>query len=310
MNVATIFILSVIFMPLSVDAGEVAQPYKPPGKFIMIESRHGYLHRMYIDCRGTREPTVLIDVGIGDSSANWLTVMENVSSKTRVCIYDRAGYGFSDSGPGPRTTKQIVEELNNLVVAAKIPEPYVLVGHSFGGFTAQYFAAKHQDKTVGLVLVDSSNPYQVERLSMLDGRTTRKPQRRIISRREPPAEDLSAVQKQWYWLNSSRKATFAIMDELKYFKESARQVQTMGIISPDLPLAVLTRDQSLLPEINGKSLEHEWLDMQKQLTRLSANSWQTIVENSGHNIYRDAPRRVSEHIIKVVMLADAGSKTN
>lgn len=297
-------------MPLSVNAREDPQPYKPPGKFILIESRHGYLHRMYIDCRGTREPTVLIDVGIGDSSANWLMVMENVSSKTRVCIYDRAGYGFSDSGPGPRTTKQIVEELNNLVVAAKIPGPYVLVGHSFGGFTAQYFAAKHQDKTAGLVLVDSSNPYQVERLSRLDGKPPGKQNRKIISRRDPPTEDLSAVQKQWYMLNSSRKATFAIMDELKHFKESAQQVQKMGIISPDLPLAVLTRDQSLLPEINGKSLEHEWLDMQKQLTRLSTNSWQTIVENSGHNIYRDAPRRVSEHIIKVVMLAGAGSNTN
>ena len=89
------------------------------------------------------------------------------------------------------------------------------------------------------------------------------------------------------------------MGELKYFKESAYQVKHAGPIQ-DIPIAILSRGISQLPELNGVSLEDEWQDMQKDLLKLSKNSWQSIVINSGHNIHKEAPEKIIENVLKVV----------
>ena len=89
-------------------------PFRPPGKFINLG-----LHVMYIDCLGNKPPTVMIDVGLGDSSANWYKLATSLSKDVRTCVYDRAGYGFSDPGPSTRTTAQIVHELNMLIEFAE-----------------------------------------------------------------------------------------------------------------------------------------------------------------------------------------------
>lgn len=271
-------------------------PLKPPGTFVNLG-----LHRMYIDCRGSREPTVLIDVGLGDASVNWMPVMLDVEPETRVCLYDRAGYGFSDTGPGYRTTAQIVHELHAVLELGNIPGPYVLVGHSFGGYTAQYFAIRYPKETVGVVLVDSSHPDQITRLAPLN-KATKEQRKLFVSKTTPPPENMTPLQKEWYYLNISRKATFAQMDELKYFSESAREVKNAGSF-PDIPLAVLTRGKTLLPVIDGVSMEKVWIDMQNDLAKLSPQSWHVFVKNSGHNIYHDAPETVAENIIKVAQLA-------
>ena len=282
----------LILLYANIASANENKPFKPPGKFI-----HLGMHVMYIDCLGDKSPTVLIDVGIADSSANWYKIAKTISKSVRVCVYDRAGYGWSDPGPGKRTTSQIVHELNMLLESAKVPEPYVLVGHSFGGFTARYFAATRPNKVVGVVLVDSSHPEQIYRLSELDNVKNKPPLK--ITRREPAPENMSPFEKRWYSLNSSRKAVYAQMDELKYFKESAYEVKHAGSMF-DIPLAVLTRGKRQLPDINGVSLESAWREMQKDLVKLSTNSWHAVIEGSGHNIYKDAPNEVISHILKVV----------
>ena len=146
-------------------------------------------------------------------------------------------------------------------------------------------------------MVESSHPDQIYRLSSLDKVEHKQPLK--ISRKEPAPSYMSEFQKHWYFLNSSRKATFAQMEELRSFKESAYQVKYAGPM-PDIPLAILTRGKSQLPEINGVSLEHEWQEMQHELTTLSRNSWQEVIEGSGHNIYADAPEAVIENILRVV----------
>ena len=267
------------------------KPFKPPGRFINI----GF-QTMYVDCLGENKPTIIVDVGIAASSASWYKIAKELSKNTRICLYDRAGYGWSDSGRGERTTATIVHELKLLVKRAEIPGPYIIVGHSFGGFTARYFAAKFPEDVAGLVLVDSSHPEQIYRLSALDNQG-KKP---LITGRDANAPaDFSEFERKWYFLNSSRKATFAQMAELKYFKQSAYQVKHSGLLK-DIPIAVLSRGIAQLPELNGVSLENEWLDMQKDLLNLSKNSWHSIILNSGHNIYEEAPAKIIENILEVI----------
>ena len=267
------------------------KPFKPPGRFINI----GF-QTMYVDCLGENKPTIIVDVGIAASSASWYKIAKELSKNTRICLYDRAGYGWSDSGRGERTTATIVHELKLLVKRAEIPGPYIMVGHSFGGFTARYFAAKFPEDVAGLVLVDSSHPEQIYRLSALDNQG-KKP---LITGRDANAPaDFSEFERKWYFLNSSRKATFAQMAELKYFKQSAYQVKHSGPLK-DIPIAVLSRGISQLPELNGVSLENEWQDMQKDLLNLSKNSWHSIIVNSGHNIHEEAPAKIIENILEVI----------
>ena len=92
---------------------------------------------------------------ITDYSATWIYVQPEVAKTTRVCSYDRAGYGWSDPSPYPRTANWRVEELHTLLVNASIQGPYVLVGHSLGGMLARVYAHNYQDEVIGMVLVDS-----------------------------------------------------------------------------------------------------------------------------------------------------------
>ena len=286
-----LYILFITFFTFATVNASDDEPFRPPGRFVNI----GF-QTMYIDCVGNKSPTILIDVGIAGSSASWYKIAQTLSNNVRTCLYDRAGYGWSDPGRGERTTATIVHELNLLINKAEIPGPFVLVGHSFGGFTARYLAARFPKNVVGLVLVDSSHPDQIYRLSALD---KVKQKSLVTGRKNLPPEDFSEFERKWYFLNSSRKATLAQMGELKYFKESAYQVKHSGPIK-DIPVAVLSRGIGQLPELNGVSLENEWQDMQKDLLKLSRNSWHLIVTDSGHEIHREAPNHVIENILKVV----------
>ena len=286
-----LYILFITFFTFATVNASDDEPFRPPGRFVNI----GF-QTMYIDCVGNKSPTILIDVGIAGSSASWYKIAQTLSNNVRTCLYDRAGYGWSDPGRGERTTATIVHELNLLINKAEIPGPFVLVGHSFGGFTARYLAARFPKNVVGLVLVDSSHPDQIYRLSALD---KVKQKSLVTGRKNLPPEDFSEFERKWYFLNSSRKATLAQMGELKYFKESAYQVKHSGPIK-DIPVAVLSRGIGQLPELSGVSLENEWQDMQKDLLKLSRNSWHLIVPDSGHEIHKEAPNHVIENILKVV----------
>ena len=90
---------------------------------------------------GTGSPTVVIDSGLGDWSASWSSAVQPEAARTsRVCTYDRAGMGYSEPGPLPRTAARFSDELHTLLQRADIPGPYVLAGHSSGGLTVRVFA--------------------------------------------------------------------------------------------------------------------------------------------------------------------------
>src|SRR5215211_2228205 len=142
-------VLGAIYQAIATMRAERAYP--PPGEIVDVG---GY--SLHINCVGQGSPTVLLDAGLGEFSAQWVRVQREVSGTTRVCAYDRAGMGWSEMGPEPRDARQITGELHTLLTKAGIEGPYVLVGHSFGGMYMQTYAARYPDEVAGVALVDSS----------------------------------------------------------------------------------------------------------------------------------------------------------
>ncbi len=162
-----VFIVLVLLLVLAgaiyqaVGSARDARTYPPSGQMVEI----GAGRRLHIYSTGKGSPTVVMDAGLPGSSLSWRLVQPEVAKFTRVCSYDRAGLGWSDPGSPRRPTQRIVEELRALLASAGIEGPYVLVGHSFGAFTARLFAVKYPDDVVGMVLVDPIYPSEWLQLS-------------------------------------------------------------------------------------------------------------------------------------------------
>ena len=124
----------------------------PPGTLVDIGG-----FRLHLHCTGKGSPTIVLDAALGASSLSWSLVLPELARLSRVCSYDRGGFGWSDPGPMPRTADRIAEELHTLLERARVPPPYVLVGHSFGGLVALIFARRFRSVTSGLVLVDPAH---------------------------------------------------------------------------------------------------------------------------------------------------------
>lgn len=125
----------------------------PPGRLIDLGGR-----RLHLFALGQGRPTVVFEAALGASSVSWTFVHPEVAGFARACVYDRAGFRWSDRGPLPRTAGRIADDLRRLLQRAGEPPPYVLVGHSYGGFVTRIFAARFRSETAALVLVDAPAP--------------------------------------------------------------------------------------------------------------------------------------------------------
>jgi pimeloyl-ACP methyl ester carboxylesterase len=132
------------------------QRHPAPGRLIDVGG-----HRLHLNCTGAASggPTVVFEAGLGESSTTWATVQQGLTdtsgtARVRACSYDRAGYAWSEPGPGRRDAGRLAEELHTLLDAAGERGPFVLVGHSFGGQVVRLFADRWPTETAGLVLVD------------------------------------------------------------------------------------------------------------------------------------------------------------
>jgi pimeloyl-ACP methyl ester carboxylesterase len=130
-----------------------ASAYPAPGQLIDIGG-----HRLHLHCTGSGSPTVILEPGGGASSSDFAWIAPVVARDTTVCVYDRAGRGWSDATDGPQDGTHIAADLHTLLDRADVPGPYVLAGHSFGGLYVQTFAAQFPDEVAGLVLLDSTAP--------------------------------------------------------------------------------------------------------------------------------------------------------
>lgn len=288
--------------------------HRMPGRLVDVG---GY--NMHIHCTGEGTPAVVLDSGLGDSYISWSKVQPQIAKFTRVCSYDRAGLGYSDSSPRARTSNVMAEEMHTLLHNAGISPPYVLVGHSMGGFDVRLFASHYRNEVAGMVLVDSSHPEQEKRfpqeLNDLDKSYVREQEfltfsmpfgiPRLLgfcgSDAEVRAADCS--------YHSFREG----LTVLKTFPESAAEAATAGSLG-DMPLEVLSHDPEgpdpYTPGYLVKTVNDAWQQMQQELAKLSTQGTQVIAKNSGHYIQQQRPDLVIEAIRKVVdhvRQADAGS---
>ncbi len=285
--IAGVWLLAVCAMPV------VAHPLgAPPGKLIDV---HGT--RLHLYCEGRGAPTVILDAGLGGASLEWLPVMQQVARFTEVCVYDRAGYGWSDMGAYPRTSSQEVEELYELLANTGRRGPYILAGHSFGGYNAQLFARRYPLLAAGLVLVDASHPSQVERFQAPPYRVNTAPSSRfgLVQFGEMPALHANLSRRArllMLYQFKNWKPRRTISYELLGFRDSARELRNAQSLPP-LPLVVLTRGKRAWPPTpHGDLLEQLWIDLQSELAAQSPESAHLIARDSGHMIHLEQPALV------------------
>src|SRR5215467_15880005 len=113
--------------------------FPPPGRLVQIEGRQVHIH-----CTGVGSPTVLSEEGLGGASLNWTWVQRRVAKVSRVCSYDRPGYGWSDPSDAPMDAANTSRQLYALLRGANEKGPYIAVGHSGGGAYMRLFAAEHR----------------------------------------------------------------------------------------------------------------------------------------------------------------------
>jgi pimeloyl-ACP methyl ester carboxylesterase len=130
-----------------------ADAYPMPGQLIDVGG-----HRLHLSCTGAGTPTVVLEPAAGEMSSNLGWIAPAVARDTRVCVYDRAGRGWSEPASSAQDGAQIATDLHTLLQRGQVPGPYVLAGHSFGGLYVLTFAARYPDEVAGMVLVDSTAP--------------------------------------------------------------------------------------------------------------------------------------------------------
>ena len=301
-----LFVIAFNIMPRQLWAAGVAT-YTAPGKMIPVGG-----HRLHLLCAGDGEPTVVLESGLGGNSLDWVRVQPKIAESNRVCTYDRAGYGWSELGPLPRTSERIADELYTLLNHAQIPGPYILVGHSFGGYSVRLFATQYPDETAGLILVDAAHEDQFSFFQQIGiARHTAGTNFMMSGPKIPenlPTETRAIAQS----LVKTTDAFLALRGEMISFQRSAQQVRDSGPL-PDVPMMVITRGKRVWPENEqGDQLETIWRNLQEDLaTRTSYNRSSVgishlFANNSGHYVHLDEP----ELIVNVVQdVVEAGRKT-
>lgn len=293
-------LLMLLFLTVFISAVNAADK-RYPGELYDIGT-----HRLHMHCVGEGSPTIIIDSGAGGFSLEWINIQNNLAENSRICTYDRAGYGFSDPGPIPRTSAQITFELRKLLDEANVAGPYVLVGHSFGGYNIRYFASLYPDEVVGMVLVDSSHPQQFNteefkqvKLGM-DKKGSKSLSKRVKMIRPVIASNYpEQTRVQAYMLMRSMKAKMTVIDELDNMASSAQQILRHEEFKAfEFPVVIITRGKRVWPHTEmGDRREQKWAWFQKDLENISTQSYHFIANNSGHIVHLDEPELVSTNIM-------------
>lgn len=301
----------------------------PPGTLVDIGT-----HRLHLHCAGEGAPAVVFDAALGASSLSWGLVLPRVAAVTQACAYDRAGFGWSEGGPAPRTAGRIADELFELLRRARIPLPCVLVGHSFGGLVMRLLAARHPDAAAALVLLEPAHPeewaspsedqqrliargvrlcghgataarFGLARLvAALVGSGALGAARALvaaISRGGLRREDEQILAPIWKLPPASRAALRHAWTEPRFFEALGSQIASVAASAAQLA-AEAPAHYGALPVVvvtaAGASEQRRHADA--ALARRSTRGRHVLVAGSGHWLPLDAPAAVAEAIVATV----------
>jgi pimeloyl-ACP methyl ester carboxylesterase len=238
---------------------------------------------------------VILDNGLGGWSAGWGFVQPEVARFTRVCSYDRAGMGYSDPGPSPRTARRIASELAELLTRSGIAGPVVLVGASIAGFDVRVFASDHPERAAGLVLVDASHEDQTHEVPgiarFVPLLSTLGVLRLLGVSFGQNVESLAPSVRQFALATRYRAAGYqAAADEIIHIHESVSEVRSSRR-KLTIPVLVVT---------GARGADENWRELQQDQASLSERGCLIIAEQSGHVVSVDQPEIVVDAIRTVV----------
>jgi pimeloyl-ACP methyl ester carboxylesterase len=253
-------------------------------------------HALHIHCVGRGGPTVVIDTGITETYESWEPVMELIAQDTRVCAYDRAGYGQSEPGPMPRDCNRAADELSLLLLNARVEGPFVLVGHSLGGLNMQVFAARYPDQAVGAVLLDPPPLKWIMGTGFPDLREMFSQQTdEFLAAADAPSASSDPAEK----ARASFYQALASENE-EMLGRSADQLAAIDSFG-DLPLVVIaaTEPNPGFGE-SAQAFQRFWIEQSQELAGKSANGSFILAEGSRHHIHLDASQLVVDAIQEMV----------
>ena len=324
---AVALVAGVIYQ--AIETSRDRRRFPPPGCLVRVNER-----RMHIHVTGEGTPTVVFESGMGASCLSWTLVQPQVAQFTRTVSYDRAGHGWSDPAREPRTARQIAQELHALLDATGVPGPYVLVGHSFGGYVNRAFAHMYRNEVVAMVLVDSVHPAEwenptPEQLRMIEvglryawiaawlarlgfvrfclARLARgSPRLGWAATSAFGVGTAAAVQR---IAGEIRKLPAPILPLIRALWSKPKNFMSLGQHVAALPVsaaqaaAVSSLGDLPLVVLSGDHHAAPYSDWQRDLAQLSSCGRHVVASDSGHWIHLDHPELVTQLIVEVVRAA-------
>ena len=236
-------------------------------------------YKLFVSEAGAGQPTVVFESGLGEDVSTWNDVQPKVAAFARTFTYDRAGLGKSDPSPQPKTIESMTSELHALLHAAKVPSPYILVGHSLGGAIVELFACIYPSEVAGLVLVDPEDGRLIDRLHSKMPDDQWQARHKAIEASMP---QLSETQK------AELKASDASGDALAH-----------ALPLPSVPIVLLTGTLKD-PSFPGNPLEQDLkLELHNELLAHLPQARHILVPQSRHYIQNEAPELVIQAIREI-----------
>jgi pimeloyl-ACP methyl ester carboxylesterase len=301
----------------SIMAAGDTRRYPPPGQLVDVGS-----HSLHLHCVGQGSPTVVLDAGLGAFSLDWGAVQPQTATSTRVCAYDRAGLGWSDPGPTPRSPQQFAAELHALLTNAGVEGPYVFVAHSISGKTVRLFASQHPNDVAGMVLIDARHESVDEHLTPEQHAAEVAQQRRFQNMINWMAK-FGLVRLLWApaWPSvlqgsenlspDTRTAIGVLQARPRQIENALAEGQARSDSNNLLRTAAPLGDTPLIVLAAAQNVDHlpSWKEAQSIMAGLSSNS-RLIVAPGGHAIHFEHPALVVESIRQVVDAARTGLPLN
>jgi pimeloyl-ACP methyl ester carboxylesterase len=305
-GLAVLASVGAIYEKVSSDRARRLHPM--PGKLLEVG---GY--RLHLYCTGDGGPTVVLAYGMSGSYLDWYLVQPQVAKFTRVCSYDRPGYGWSELSPKPRVPSVHAEELHALLEKAGEKPPYILVGHSLGAFDVLMYAHHFPEQVAGVVLVDGAHPEwnisfgSRDRLEMRLLQITAPlglPRWRKWCLQGPP--EVADQKRAFNCQSHIFEANYQLRNSYRRAAEEIRTVSSIG----NIPLVVISRDPNR-PRISGNDVANEqrWARLQADFLGMSSNSSHVIAEGSGHAVPLERPEVIVEQVRKLIEAGVQAEKT-